>query len=66
MLGAIIGDIIGSAYEFDNTKTTGFTLFSRESTLTDDSIMTVAVGCACAEADLNDEASFKNSLIGRM
>lgn len=43
MLGAIIGDIVGSVYEFDNIKTTDFPFFSRRSTYTDDSIMTVAV-----------------------
>lgn len=43
MLGAIIGDMVGSIYEFDNIKTTSFPLFSERSTYTDDSIMTVAV-----------------------
>lgn len=43
MIGAIIGDIVGSIYEFDNVKTTRFPLFSKESSYTDDSIMTVAV-----------------------
>lgn len=44
MLGAITGDIIGSVYEFDNIKTTEFPLFKRKSQLTDDSVMTIAVG----------------------
>ena len=43
MLGAIIGDMVGSVYEFDNIKTTDFPFFSQRSTYTDDSIMTVAV-----------------------
>lgn len=43
MLGAIIGDMVGSVYEFDNIKTTDFPFFSRRSIYTDDSIMTVAV-----------------------
>ena len=43
MLGAIVGDTIGSAYEFDNTKDYNFTLFLGESGYTDDSIMTMAV-----------------------
>lgn len=43
MLGAIIGDMVGSVYEFDNTKRTDFPFFSERSTFTDDSIMTVAV-----------------------
>ena len=43
MLGAIIGDTVGSIYEFDNIKTTDFPLFSPLSNYTDDSIMTIAV-----------------------
>ena len=43
MLGAIIGDMVGSVYEFRNTKSTDFPFFSDKSTFTDDSIMTVAV-----------------------
>lgn len=37
MYGAILGDIIGSPYEFDRgKKTKDFPLFSEESTFTDD------------------------------
>ena len=43
MLGAIIGDTVGSAYEFHNTKEYDFTLFLGNSAYTDDSIMTMAV-----------------------
>ena len=43
MLGAIIGDMVGSIYEFDNTKRMDFPFFSENSTYTDDSIMTLAV-----------------------
>ena len=43
MLGAIIGDTVGSAYEFQNTKDYHFTLFLSESIYTDDSVMTMAV-----------------------
>lgn len=43
MLGAIIGDIIGSVYEFNNAKTIKFDLFTKQSTFTDDSIMTIGV-----------------------
>ena len=43
MLGAIIGDTVGSVYEFHNIKTTEFPLFIRRSNYTDDSIMTMAV-----------------------
>ena len=43
MLGAIAGDIIGSAYEWERTKFYGFRLFTPESTFTDDTVLTVAV-----------------------
>lgn len=43
MLGAIIGDTVGSVYEFSNIKTTKFPLFSPFSNFTDDSVMTFAV-----------------------
>ena len=44
MYGAILGDIIGSPYEFDQgNKTKDFPLFSNRSTFTDDSVMTIAV-----------------------
>ena len=43
MLGAIAGDIIGSVYEFHNMKSTDFPLFTRGSTFTDDTVLTVAV-----------------------
>ena len=43
MLGALVGDIIGSVYEFANTKSTDFELFSKNSRFTDDSVMTLAV-----------------------
>jgi ADP-ribosylglycohydrolase len=42
MLGAIAGDVIGSVYERHNIKTKDFELFSPESRLTDDSVLTVA------------------------
>lgn len=43
MLGAIMGDTVGSHYEFNNTKDYNFELFPQDSCYTDDSIMTVAV-----------------------
>lgn len=51
MIGAILGDIIGSPYEFDRgNKSKEFPLFSRESTYTDDTVMTLAVGLAFLDA----------------
>lgn len=46
MLGAIIGDIIGSPYEFANTSNPRFLLFSKRSSFTDDTICTIAVADA--------------------
>ena len=52
MYGAILGDIIGSPYEFNRgDKTKDFPLFSERSRFTDDTVMTIAVadaffGCA--------------------
>ena len=42
IIGAIAGDIIGSVYEWHNTKTIDFDLFCLKSTFTDDSVLTVA------------------------
>ena len=47
MYGAILGDIIGSPYEFDRgNKRKDFPLFSPDSAFTDDSVMTLAVADA--------------------
>ena len=46
ILGAIAGDVIGSVYEFNNTRTTDFPLFKRETTFTDDTVMTIAIADA--------------------
>ncbi len=43
MIGAIAGDIIGSAYEFGGTKSYDFKIFRQGSHFTDDTILTVAV-----------------------
>ena len=44
MYGAILGDIIGSPYEFDGgNKSKDFPLFSEASEFTDDTVMTLAV-----------------------
>ena len=51
MYGAILGDIIGSPFEFDRGgKTKDFPLFSKYSQFTDDTVMTVAVAEALLEA----------------
>lgn len=42
ILGAIIGDIIGSVFEWNNVKTTDFQLFTERTDFTDDSVLTFA------------------------
>ena len=42
MIGAIIGDIIGSTYEFDRTKDKNFEMYTRHSHFTDDTVLTIA------------------------
>lgn len=51
MKGAVIGDIIGSAYEFNNIATKDFPLFSARSCFTDDTVMTCAVAKALLEPE---------------
>ncbi|MFN5966385.1 MAG: ADP-ribosylglycohydrolase family protein [Pseudanabaena sp.] len=43
MLGAIVGDIVGSIYEFNNHRSKDFPLFSGGCDFTDDTVLTVAV-----------------------
>lgn len=63
MLGAIIGDIVGSRFEFDNTNTTDFEFFHPDCRVTDDSAMTVAVMATMLEANLHSEKDYKRALI---
>lgn len=58
MLGAIIGDVVGSVYEFDNIKTKEFELFGEGNSFTDDTVMTVAVAKALI-VTLENPRSFK-------
>ena len=46
MLGAVIGDIVGSRFEWKNTKSKAFELFTPECHITDDSVMTLAISTA--------------------
>ena len=66
MYGAILGDIIGSPYEFDmGDKTKDFPLFSPRSTYTDDTVMTLAVAEAFLGAP-DDEAILRQRLVDAM
>ena len=68
MYGAILGDIIGSPYEFDmGGKTKEFPLFSGNSTFTDDTVMTLAVADAFMDTPpYADDANIRRQLIQSM
>lgn len=64
MFGAIIGDIVGSRFEFDNHKSKKFELFSHKCDFTDDTVMTLTIAkalCDCPPAD--DYEQFKRELV---
>lgn len=65
MYGAIIGDIVGSKYEFGNFKSKEFPLFQEGCSYTDDTIMTVAVASALLRSRTED-VSFKSVLVEEM
>lgn len=51
VLGALVGDIVGSRFEFDNLKSKDFDLFAPACSFTDDSVMTLAIARALMEAE---------------
>ena len=71
MYGAILGDIIGSPYEFDRgSKTKDFPFFDKGCSFTDDSVMTIAVAEALMRAIdtevIDDEKATKDLIIDMM
>jgi type I restriction enzyme M protein len=67
MFGAIIGDVIGSRFEFHNYKGKDFTLFAPHCRFTDDTVMTLAVAktfLSCRR--IRNLASFQKRLIKTM
>ena len=69
IFGAVVGDIIGSTYEFDNIKTKDFDLISERCKFTDDSVMTVAIShalCECKTNGIMDEENFEKAVIESM
>lgn len=46
ILGAIVGDVVGSRYEFNNIKSKKFKLVTSACSFTDDTVMTLAVASA--------------------
>ncbi len=64
MTGAIIGDVVGSRFEFDNLKSKEFELFSKECDFTDDSVMTIAIAKALQTyGQITDYEDFKKHLV---
>lgn len=68
MIGAILGDIIGSPYEFDRgDKTKDFPFFDKGASYTDDSVMTVAVADAIIHVGADaDEETMKEAFVKNM
>ena len=60
MFGAIIGDIVGSRFEFKDSriKSTDFELFTDECHFTDDSVLTVATADAILEWDKSKDSLY--------
>ena len=65
MLGALIGDTVGSIYESRsrNIKTTDFPLFSKGSHFTDDSVMTIAVADWLLHDPVRSQQGLEDSLV---
>lgn len=67
MYGAILGDMIGSPYEFDRgQKTKDFPFSMAESAYTDDSVMTIAVAEALMDSGSQPEEKVKENLVRSM
>ena len=66
MLGALIGDIVGSVYEWRNRKDKEFPLFQPDCRMTDDSVMTAAVASAVLMGDLEELELFQAHVITEM
>jgi len=65
MLGAIIGDIVGSRFEWNNHKDKEFELFREDCRMTDDSIMTLAVAKALMETEKAMESGAEGQVRNR-
>ena len=66
MLGAIIGDIVGSRFEFGPAPQKGFKLFTEECDYTDDTICTIAVADALMNTLGQDDNAVKAELVRSM
>lgn len=65
MIGAIIGDIAGSTYEFYSIKTMDFPLFAPGSSYTDDSLMSIDVASALMQTGESHDG-FKSHAVTSM
>ena len=63
MIGAILGDLVGSQFDFRPTKRKDFELVGHRSHYSDDSVMTIAVAGALVEALTNPDDSLKTGPI---
>lgn len=67
MIGAIIGDIVGSRYEFRNHLSKDFELFTDECAFTDDTVMTCAVADALMQrGERDDDAALSRQTVESM
>lgn len=66
MLGAIVGDIVGSIYEWNNIKTKSFPLFKDNCFFTDDTVMTIAVAEGLMNGGEEDDYIDAMKKYGRM
>nr|MCR5041165.1 hypothetical protein [Clostridia bacterium] len=71
MIGAVIGDIVGSRFEWDNHRSKDFELFTPECFPTDDSIMSLAVAksildCGADRSGLPGKAVANMQRLGRL
>ena len=70
MIGAIIGDIVGSRFEWDNHRSKDFDLLTHKCFFTDDSVMSLAVcdalmKCQGDYSDLGEQAIRSMQSVGR-
>ena len=66
MIGAIIGDIVGSVYEWNNIKTKEFPFFQDKCFFTDDTVMTIAVAQGLMDGGTEDDFIDAMKKYGRM
>lgn len=70
IIGAIIGDIVGSRFEFNNHRSKDFKLFTNDCFVTDDTIMTIAVARGLIDFKDNynnvSESTIKDNVIRYM